>query len=376
MPKNCSVPHCRTTPGDRKRFYKFPLHDPERLHLWLSNMGQTHWTPAQHQYICHKHFAPSNFKVCGGVRYLKNTAVPTLFQKEKLLGESEIRTKLRWPNNNQSIKTLGCVTVDAQVESRHSQIRFEDQDSSQAEMNMLAFKDQPMTLRMMEDFNLVGEGKEMVLIPENLEDAHSGEELEDMMYTIVDLSNVEIDQTAGVAYFETIPNVISSLTPQLTVIPDTVLSSALSPQPITSIVPIVSKYTQSSKVVKSPDSEENEDDDVTADICSFEHQQQMEHCYHKNSMSKEQLEATVIELQRKVRILQQRHPTHLDKLDELEKTVGQLKQSKLLYEERLQRLERAYFQANATLADPEEIVTIIYEEESPEYFCYVPKEKL
>lgn len=62
--------------------------------------------------------------------------------------------------------------------------------------------------------------------------------------------------------------------------------------------------------------------------------------YHKNSLSKEQLEAIVTELQKKVKVLQQRHRRHLDKLLGLENTVSQLRQSNLLNEERLQLLER------------------------------------
>lgn len=62
--------------------------------------------------------------------------------------------------------------------------------------------------------------------------------------------------------------------------------------------------------------------------------------YHKNSLSKEQLEAIVSELQKKVKVLQQRHRRHLEKLLGLENTVSQLRQSNLLNEERLQLLER------------------------------------
>lgn len=62
--------------------------------------------------------------------------------------------------------------------------------------------------------------------------------------------------------------------------------------------------------------------------------------YHKNSLSKEQLEAIVAELQKKVKVLQQRHRRHLEKLLGLENTVSQLRQSNLLNEERLQLLER------------------------------------
>lgn len=48
----------------------------------------------------------------------------------------------------------------------------------------------------------------------------------------------------------------------------------------------------------------------------------------------------VLELQKKVKMLQQRHRRHLEKLVGLENTVSQLRQNNLLNEERLQLLER------------------------------------
>lgn len=62
--------------------------------------------------------------------------------------------------------------------------------------------------------------------------------------------------------------------------------------------------------------------------------------YHKSSLSKEQLEVIVLGLQKKVKMLQQRHRRHLEKLVGLENTVSQLRQNNLLNEERLQLLER------------------------------------
>lgn len=61
--------------------------------------------------------------------------------------------------------------------------------------------------------------------------------------------------------------------------------------------------------------------------------------YHKNSLNKQQLETVVVELQKKVKVLQQRHRQHVEKLMGLENTVSQLRQNNLLNEERLQLLE-------------------------------------
>lgn len=296
MPKNCSVPNCRTAPGDRKNFYKLPLHDPERLDLWLRNMGRNNWSPSRHQYICHQHFASSNFKVSSGIRYLKNTAVPTLFLKEKVVQENERRSKWREANNTQSIKRLG-LTTDTVATQLGSSLQLElcdlgrisdfgDQHPSQSEMNAASSKDQEIALLHINEELFDGDGREMVLVSED-QDGHGlttsgqidvqGVDMDDLTCTIQD--PCEISQTLDIAYFEVIPSLFSSQTPQLTFVPETVLSSALSPKPITSTMPIVSKHVQSSNDERSPDTEEEEDyDDIRLVSSSLEHQQQMEHC--------------------------------------------------------------------------------------------------
>ncbi|XP_035536586.1 THAP domain-containing protein 5-like [Morone saxatilis] len=186
-------------------------------------------------------------------------------------------------------------------------------------------------------------------------------------------------ETQVIAYFETIPNVFPSETStHFTFSPDTVLSSALSSKPITSTLPIVSKHVPPSPTslvltVERLDTDEGEGDDGLSEEDGIERQdhQLEEHCYHKNSLSKEQLEAIVAELQKKVKVLQQRHRRHLEKLLGLENTVSQLRQSNMLNEERLQLLERAYIQTSAGVSDAGETVTIIYEENDAAYL-YTP----
>ncbi|XP_040903033.1 THAP domain-containing protein 5-like [Toxotes jaculatrix] len=200
--------------------------------------------------------------------------------------------------------------------------------------------------------------------------------VEDVTCTTEEFLDVqEGRETQVIAYFETIPNVLPSETStQFTFSPDTVLSSALSSKPITSTLPIVSKHVPPSPTslvltVERLDTDGGEGDDGMSEEDSTEQQdhQLEEHCYHKNSLSKEQLEAIVTELQKKVKVLQQRHRRHLEKLLGLENTVSQLRQSNLLNEERLQLLERAYIQTSAAVSDAGETVAIIYEEDDAAY---------
>ncbi|NXA64038.1 THAP5 protein, partial [Mohoua ochrocephala] len=85
MPRYCAATHCKNRGGqsakDQRKlsFYPFPLHDKERLEKWLRNMKRDSWTPSKHQLLCSDHFTPDSLDVRWGIRYLKHTAVPTIF---------------------------------------------------------------------------------------------------------------------------------------------------------------------------------------------------------------------------------------------------------------------------------------------------------
>ncbi|NXO81591.1 THAP5 protein, partial [Sitta europaea] len=85
MPRYCAATGCKNRGGqsakDQRKlsFYPFPLHDKERLEKWLRNMKRGSWTPSKHQLLCSDHFTPDSLDVRWGIRYLKNTAVPTIF---------------------------------------------------------------------------------------------------------------------------------------------------------------------------------------------------------------------------------------------------------------------------------------------------------
>ncbi|NXD21435.1 THAP5 protein, partial [Spelaeornis formosus] len=85
MPRYCAATSCRNRGGqsakDQRKlsFYPFPLRDKERLEKWLRNMKRDSWTPSKHQLLCSDHFTPDSLDVRWGIRYLKNTAVPTIF---------------------------------------------------------------------------------------------------------------------------------------------------------------------------------------------------------------------------------------------------------------------------------------------------------
>ncbi|KAM9705021.1 LOW QUALITY PROTEIN: THAP domain-containing protein 5-like [Menidia menidia] len=85
MPRYCTVKFSRNRGGTSLRqdnrkisFYQFPLQDKPRLQKWVENMRREDWTPSR-QYLCSEHYTESCVDIRLGIRYLKNTAVPTIF---------------------------------------------------------------------------------------------------------------------------------------------------------------------------------------------------------------------------------------------------------------------------------------------------------
>ncbi|XP_062981938.1 THAP domain-containing protein 5 [Elgaria multicarinata webbii] len=103
MPRYCAATCCRNRAGQSARdqrklsFYPFPLHDKERLEKWLRNMKCDTWIPSKHQVLCSDHFTPDSLDVRWGIRYLKTTAVPTIFSssdnQEKGLSQKKMQEK-------------------------------------------------------------------------------------------------------------------------------------------------------------------------------------------------------------------------------------------------------------------------------------------
>nr|XP_040038811.1 THAP domain-containing protein 5-like [Gasterosteus aculeatus aculeatus] len=402
MPKYCSVPNCKNdgNGSERKSFYKFPLQDPVRLQQWLSNMRRGSWTPSRHQYICHEHFAPSCFKVRWGIRYLESDAVPTVFpevEKRKAVDPSEAAPKRLRAHHEQSVALTGDgmpaadateregetshgvhlleITVDPSPQGESSRLEASDAGESDCPLtadleSVVGFKPVPsFPLTLFQTGRSLTNGEEVVVMSERPFGAGPGE-----LAAILTLSEEPSGGTQVLAYLETMPSVFHS---EPAVRPDTVLASALSAEPITSTLPIVSKHI----AAPAASLDTGEEDDVTSEeeeeeeehgVAERPDHQLEEHCYHKSSLSEEQLEAIVGELQKKVKVLQQRHRRHLEKLLGLENTVSQLRQSNLLNEERLQLLERACIQSGSAGSGGAETVTIIYEEDDNAAYLYTP----
>ncbi|XP_032727199.1 THAP domain-containing protein 5 [Lontra canadensis] len=142
MPRYCAAICCKNRRGrnskDRKlSFYPFPLHDKERLEKWLKNMKRDSWVPSKYQFLCSDHFTPDSLDVRWGIRYLKQTAIPTIFslpednqekdsskkksQKKKLDDEKEVCLKAKSQESFAS-NELKKNTVNTDILPEHTEL--------------------------------------------------------------------------------------------------------------------------------------------------------------------------------------------------------------------------------------------------------------
>ncbi|KAE8585543.1 hypothetical protein XENTR_v10021348 [Xenopus tropicalis] len=141
------------------------------------------------------------------------------------------------------------------------------------------------------------------------------------------IAATEMHPSELVAYLQTastIPLLEVSPLPPLMPSSETVLSPAII-GPITSTVPIVSKYTEELYQFNSV-SEQGESDLQENEMCN-------------ETVTTAELVSIVVDLQKKVKAFQQRHRRHCSKLEVMEEVVEQLKKENVLSEEKLNFLQ-------------------------------------
>lgn len=129
--KNCCVPFCNSRPGG---YEKISFHEfPSKLELraaWvkaISREGEKHgslWTPSDRSYICHKHFAASDYSVSTiSRRILLPNSIPSIFPNypAHILSKSSKKRKLSIPEKEIPSVNKRCVKEQNSKMSHNSQ---------------------------------------------------------------------------------------------------------------------------------------------------------------------------------------------------------------------------------------------------------------
>ncbi|XP_042672193.1 THAP domain-containing protein 5 [Centrocercus urophasianus] len=410
MPRYCAASCCKNRGGQSARdqrklsFYPFPLHDKERLEKWLRNMKRDAWTPSKHQLLCSDHFTPDSLDVRWGIRYLKHTAVPTIFSSP------DDEEKDSSQNSPQEIKREVLEETTKNVESKKvplslelctpkkSSATAEDPDKKEVICSTVLSKSlqvQKLQLENREDFEtdsivLGNSSQQCILQPEPVLMAAADQNVE---ATDVHASvEVPVNCTATVLQFSDpdylnssvkLKNTLGSVTDYSLENPNShVVGCSVEVQPTTENAVLVSTVTETFEqlngseesviaiIVPAESSKEPEIinrsflpvkqeflDTEEADTDNSLHMNayngieilQTEHSYCKQDVDREHLWQKISKLHSKITLLEMQEVKTLGRLRSLEALIGQLKQENLLSEEKLKIVENCFTTLEVTM---------------------------
>ncbi|XP_043821590.1 THAP domain-containing protein 5 [Dromiciops gliroides] len=401
MPRYCAAFSCKNRRGrnnkDRKlSFYPFPLHDKERLEKWLRNMKRDTWVPSKYQFLCSDHFTPDSLDIRWGIRYLKQTAVPTIFslpedsqekeqaknkpQEKKAEDEREICLMVKSEELSEQIepkenivsteKFDGCTSLlyssslseplqkdkppVSSMENPHNDALTINSPTSQhiekpkPVLETAVVQDIEVSSFHTSLENLLNTTTATLNVS-NPEHVHLSMEPSNVVETDVDhLSNTDITDISvstqeNTVLLSTITQTIEELnTDEESVI--TILVPTESSKPSTSsFMPT----EQESIDVEDADIEDSLYDDTDYGIEVL----QTEHSYCRQDVNRELLWQKVTKLHSKITLLELQEQQTLGRLKSLETLIGQLKQENLLSEEKLKIVENCFTTFEVTMIE-------------------------
>ncbi|NXJ11032.1 THAP5 protein, partial [Odontophorus gujanensis] len=411
MPRYCAASCCKNRGGQSARdqrklsFYPFPLHDKERLEKWLRNMKRDAWTPSKHQLLCSDHFTPDSLDVRWGIRYLKHTAVPTIFSSPDDEGKKSSQ------NSSQETKRGDLEETTKDAESKKVPVSLElcipkkipvtaENHDKKAEVICSAVLSKPLQVQKIQLENREDlEADSVILANSSQQHIHQPEPVllaaadQNMEATNVHASvEVPVSCTATVLQFSDpgclnsslkLKNTLSSVNDYSLENPNSqVVGCSVEVQPTAENAVLVSTVTQTieqfngsegsviaiivpAESPKEPeiknssflpikqeflDAEEVEtDNSVHMKAYKGIEILQTEHSYCKQDIDREHLWQKISKLHSKITLLEMQEVKTLGRLRSLEALIGQLKQENLLSEEKLKIVENCFTTLEVTM---------------------------
>ncbi|NXW49305.1 THAP5 protein, partial [Nyctiprogne leucopyga] len=411
MPRYCAASCCKNRGGQSARdqrklsFYPFPLHDKERLEKWLRNMKRDAWTPSKHQLLCSDHFTPDSLDVRWGIRYLKHTAVPTIFSSP------DDEEKDSSQNTPQDVKREDLQETNTNVDSEKASVSLEpcppkqnpviaENIGEKAEAVCSTALRKPLQIKKLqlhngEDFQadsvtLDNSSKQHMYQPnpvlsaaavQSMEATSAHTSVEDpvsctstvLQFTDPDYSNSSLrlknalDSITDYAIenpsshvvgrsFEVQPTNENAVL--LSTVTQTIEQFSGSEESVIAII-VPAKSSEEPEIVNSSflpitqeflDTEETETDkSVYTNAYGGSEVLQTEHSYCKQDIDRDHLWQKISKLHSKITLLEMQEIKTLGRLRSLEALIGQLKQENLLSEEKLKIVENCFTTLEVTM---------------------------
>ncbi|NXU16340.1 THAP5 protein, partial [Pardalotus punctatus] len=398
MPRYCAAARCKNRGGQSARdqrklsFYPFPLHDKERLEKWLRNMKRDSWTPSKHQLLCSDHFTPDSLDVRWGIRYLKHTAVPTIFSspddEEKDYSQNSLQQvqkedqeKTNVVSEKASVPLEPCTpkkncVIAQNVEEKAEIVRSTTLSKPLQIQNLqLQNEDGFQADRVITDMQYVHQPNPVLVAAavQNMEAPSAHTSVEDpgvctatvLQFADPDYlnSSLKLNDALGsvtdYAVENPVPHVVCSGDVQtsedaflLSTVTQTVEQFSGSEESVIAIIMPAEGPEEPERVNSSflPVKEEFLDTEETEQIEYGRNEiLQTEHSYCRQDKDRDHLWQKISKLHSKITLLEMREVKTLGRLRTLEAFIGQLKQENLLSEEKLKMVENCFTTLEVTM---------------------------
>ncbi|CAK6434759.1 unnamed protein product [Pipistrellus nathusii] len=391
MPRYCAAVCCKNRRGrsnkDRKlSFYPFPLHDKERLEKWLKNMKRDSWMPSKYQFLCSDHFTPDSLDVRWGIRYLKQTAIPTIFslpedsqekdpsknncQKKKIECEKEVCLKAKsqesFASEEPAKSAVNTGDLPEHAEPLHSAlgkppapkagsipnsmftlnlVKLEDTGKPESTLEASINQDMGGFHTSFENLN----STTVTLTTSDSESIQQSLETQEVLeITTNHLANPDVTNNSAEIksaqensiLLSTIPQTVEELNPNKEPVIAIYVPTESSKPTINSLMP-VQKETE--------EMEDTDSEDSCKELDYGTEVSQLEHSYCRQDINKEHLWQKVCKLHSKIALLELKEQQTLGRLKSLEALIRQLKQENWLSEEKVKIIENHFTTYEVTM---------------------------
>ncbi|NWS41268.1 THAP5 protein, partial [Probosciger aterrimus] len=338
MPRYCAASTCKNRGGQSARdrtklsFYPFPLHDKERLEKWLRNMKRDAWTPTKHQVLCSDHFTPDSLDVRWGIRYLKHTAVPTIFSSP----EDEERDSSR--KRSQERKKENPKETNKNVVSEKASVPLKP----------CTPKKNPVLSEN------VDEKAEVVCSTALTDPDYLNSSLKNALGSITDYAIENPNSHIVGCSVEVQPT--SENTVLLSTVTQTIEQFSGSKESVTAII-VPAESSEEPEIVNSsflpvePELLDTEETDTSVYTNAYGGNEvlQNEHSYCKQDIDRDLLWQKISKLHSKITLLEMQEVETLGRLRSLEALVGHLKQENLHSKKKLEIVENSFTTVEVTV---------------------------
>ncbi|KFV57049.1 THAP domain-containing protein 5, partial [Tyto alba] len=373
------------------------------LEKWLRNMKRDAWMPSKHQLLCSDHFTPDSLDVRWGIRYLKHTAVPTIFSSPDDEGKDSSQNSPQERKREDPEKTnINVVSEKAPVSlepcTPKKNLVMAKNAGEKAEVVCSPALSKPLQIQKLQLQNGGFQADSVILDSSLKQHIHQPNPVlvtaavQSMEATSVRTSAEDaVGCTAAVLQFTDpdylnsslkLANALGSVTDYALENPDSVVGCSVEVQPTSENAVLLSTVTQTieqfggneesviaiivpaespeePEIVNSSflpikqeflDTEETETDkSVYMSAYGGGEVLQTEHSYCKQDIDRDHLWQKISKLHSKITLLEMQEIKTLGRLRSLEALIGQLKQENLISEEKLKIVENCFTTLEVTM---------------------------